>query len=108
VAVYRVSFDDWQGTRSHVSILPNAPWGANTGDVRRTTTLGRIGELMGTLHTFGVLRLVTDRGRLITLLLWMATFATLFVAVVGYYLALPRRWQFLTRTGQKTKANNGN
>lgn len=91
VPVYRVVFDDWQATYSHVSIAPHTRWGAGTGDVYRTDRWGRIRELLGALHTFDVLRVVTDKGRLITLLLWVAALLTLFAALVGYYLALPRR-----------------
>ena len=98
VPVYRVSFDDEPGTYSHVSIKPSPVWGANTGDVRRTTRWGRLRELLGSLHTFGVLRVIINKGRLITLLLWAATGLTTLTAIVGYYLALPRR--------RKTSLNN--
>lgn len=93
IPVYRVIFDDWRGTYDYVSIQPDPAWDAKTGDVRHTTRWSRLGEILGAMHTFWVLKIVVNNGTVITSTLWLAALVTLLAALIGYYLALPRRWQ---------------
>ncbi len=93
VPVYRVVFDDSRATHAHVSIRTDEIWGRKTGAVWRNDRWGRARTAINTLHTFDMLRIITDRRRLITTLLWAAAIVTFLAAVLGYYLALPRRWR---------------
>jgi uncharacterized iron-regulated membrane protein len=89
VPVYQVALNDDRQTRLYVS--------TRTGEILRSDRAGRTRTLLNSLHTFDALRIVTDRRRLITGLLVLASMTALAVPLLGYYLALPRRWQFLNR-----------
>jgi uncharacterized iron-regulated membrane protein len=106
VPAYRVTFADSAGTRAYVAIAPNPIWNARTGEVHFDTRWSRARGLLESMHTFVSLRVITDKGRVITLLLWLATLATLFMALVGFYLALPQRWQFLATQKQPARRRN--
>jgi hypothetical protein len=65
---------------------------AETGSLSANNGIGRLFAAIESLHTFAFLRLFTgDNERLITVLLWGSIITTLSAAIVGYYLALPRR-----------------
>ena len=91
VPVYRVAFDDVLRTHSYVSITPSFWWNARSGDVRQLNIFGRLRDILGAVHTFDVLKVVIDDGRIVRLLLWATAIATLVAALLGYYLALPKQ-----------------
>lgn len=90
VPAYEVSFNDGRNSRVIVTI--------RTGEARETDDYDLALTLVNSLHAFDALRVFTDRGRLITGLLVLASIITLLIPILGYYLALPRRWQKLNRS----------
>ncbi|MCP4358090.1 MAG: hypothetical protein GY796_08770 [Chloroflexi bacterium] len=68
-----------------------------SGDTQITSQWDRLRVLINSLHTFDTLRIAINRGKVITLLLIMVTLSTIVMALMGYYLALPGRWQILNR-----------
>jgi uncharacterized iron-regulated membrane protein len=85
VPVYRFVFDDAYNTYIHVSPA--------SGEILATTTGSRIRAVLGSMHTFDGLRIVIKNHTIITALLWVAAIFTGLAALIGYYLALPRRRQ---------------
>jgi len=88
--VYRVVFDERKATYSHIAVY--------TGELQRSNIMHRTILIISGLHTLETfIVLFHNKGLLINLLVWLATIFSLIAAVVGYYLALPRRWQVSPR-----------
>ena len=85
VPAYRVSFNDAQQTYVHVAL--------NSGEVSVNNRATRLIELFTVLHTFEIFDILRpDQEELIGQLIWASSIITLLAAVIGYYLALPRRF----------------
>ncbi len=84
--VYRVILDDGKDTYVHVT--------ADTGEISQVNDRWSRGRYyLRTLHNFQAIKLLSNRQAVITGLLWGTTIATLLAVVLGYYLALPRKWR---------------
>ncbi len=84
--VYRVILDDGKDTYVHVT--------ADTGEISQVNDRWSRGRYyLRTLHNFQAVKLLSNRQTVITGLLWGTTIATLLTVVLGYYLALPRKWR---------------
>jgi len=82
--VYRITFDD--DLASFVHIAPG------TGEIFASARLGRGIQALEALHTFAFMKAVFGAPEdLTTILLWASISATLFAALVGYYMALPHK-----------------
>ena len=96
VPVLQAAFADARQTHVYVVPFSGQSWTNTRGDRLRT--------LLGSLHTLDALRIVVKSDNARTLLLITAALFTLLTALTGYYLALPNRWQWLTRRTQKEKS----
>jgi hypothetical protein len=86
VPAYRFAFADARQSTVYVS--------TDTGEVYVKDRFTRWLARLEALHTFHIGDLVwPKREQLVTGLLWLASIATISTALIGYYLALPRRWQ---------------
>jgi len=84
--VYRVVLADGKDTYVHVT--------ADTGEISQVNDRWSRGRYyLRTLHNFQAVKLFSNRQAVITSLLWGTTIATLVTVVLGYYLALPRKWR---------------
>jgi uncharacterized iron-regulated membrane protein len=84
--VVRLIYADPAQTTVHVS--------TQSGQVSHTDRTGRIVDLFGALHTFEFVELyLPGRAQVVAGLVWASSLLTGLAALVGYYLALPRRWQ---------------
>jgi riboflavin transporter FmnP len=67
---------------------------ADTGEISQVNDRWSRGRYyLRTLHNFQAVKLLSNRQTVITGLLWGTTIATLLTVVLGYYLALPRKWR---------------
>ncbi len=86
VPAYRFAFADARQSTVYVT--------TDTGEVYVKDRFTRWLARFEALHTFHIGDLLwPQREQLVTGLLWLASIATISTALIGYYLALPRRWQ---------------
>jgi uncharacterized iron-regulated membrane protein len=81
---YRIVFDDAYGTASTVSL---------DGSVHRSDAWSRTQFVIGSLHTFEPIKILTGRERLKEILLIATSIVGIASALTGYYLAI-RLWKF--------------
>ncbi len=87
---YRVVFDERKATYTHIAVY--------SGELQRTNIMHRAILIISGLHTLETfIVFFHNKDMLINLLVWLATIFSLIAAVVGYYLALPRRWHVSPR-----------
>jgi hypothetical protein len=84
--VWQVRFAAPAGLVTYVNAL--------TGEVRRTTRRERGAAIVRSLHSFAPLNMAPGGNRARYLALWAASLVALGAAVLGYWLALPRRWRW--------------
>lgn len=82
---YRVEFNDRRATVLYVAV--------SDGQVFRVDHVRRLVAAIENLHTFGPVRLISDREEIRKGLLLVLAIVGLGVAVTGYYIALPLKWR---------------
>ena len=89
IPAYRIIFDDPQDTYVHISY--------DTGQAIWNTRSERRNYLFEALHTFEIFSVLLKDETLVAALLWLSIALTILAALMGYYLALPRRVHTVAR-----------
>jgi uncharacterized iron-regulated membrane protein len=93
VPAYRMVLDDAAQTYVHVP--------AAGGEISANNRTTRLIEIFSAAHTLAIFEVLLPVGDSFVIgMIWLSSLVTLVAALIGYYMALPRRWQ--TRQKRRT------